>query len=157
MKQLLRAVFVGLGLLAVAAQAARFEADARTAPRAGPEEALRSLGLTVEPAPASGVVTAAAPGCDAPVRLTGIRFDGLGRAATSELLEAPSRRRFVYLGEVGDRFDRLSVVRLWAVASVLRAIGLREGDVPGEVVVVSLPLGCPELADLDWASLSPSE
>ncbi len=157
MKQFLRAVFVGLGLLVVAAQAARFGADARTAPRAGLEAALRSLGLTVEPAPASGVVTAAARGCDAPVRLTEIRFDGLGRAATSELLEAPSRRRFVYLGQVGDRFDRLAVVRRWAFASALRAIGLRDGDVPDEVVVVSMPLECPVLADLDWASLSPSE
>jgi hypothetical protein len=34
-------------------------------------------------------------------------------------------------------------------------LGLRPGEVPRQMVLVTLPPSCPELAALDWAKLSP--
>lgn len=155
MRLYLRTVFIGLAALALATQAARLAVDLPTAEDDNISAGLAALELRPTAPTLPGTVFAAAPGCAEPVVLTRVRFDGLGRATARALLGRPSSPRFVYLGSVSRHASAAPLIARWAAASVLHVFGLRQGTAPGSLVLVMLPLGCPELSRLDWSRVSP--
>jgi hypothetical protein len=157
MKIAVRLLFATLLFLALAAQFGRFSGErARSGAEAVLVDGLTGLGLRISATSPSGTMTAATPGCPEPVEIARAGFDGSGAVTMRAPTVAEATRRFVYLGLVADRIDYAAISGLWVTASVLAALGMRQGAVPTEVVIVMLPKGCPALATYDWSVLSPS-
>ena len=155
MRLLPRGVFAALALLVLAAQIMAIRADMVTpeAPNLG--AGLVGLGLRPAPSPAPDLLAATAPGCAEPLLLTLVDFNGVGQAAGQGLLDRPGVPRVVYLGFVGTHAGTATIMGRWAVASLLRLLGLRAEPAPQRVVLVMLPTACPDLRELDWSRLSP--
>jgi hypothetical protein len=156
MKLLLRSLFIGMLVAAVAAQASRLGSpDSEHDDKARLVDALATLGLHAAPANAPAVLTAMAPGCPEPVVVATITFDGDDSHTLRALLATAGVTRYVYLGYVGSSVSPIAVGGRWAVASALGTFGLRRTHIPHEVIVAMIPKACPQLADLDWSVLSP--
>jgi hypothetical protein len=171
----LRGLFAALAVLVLAVQTARVLADRPAEPTAGPrggpaassmasadngpdpglDAGFAALGLLPALPPAPGVQAATAPGCADPVLLTWVDFNGLGTAAAHALLDLPGVPRVVYLGFVGTHTRTAPILGRWAAASLLGLLGLRQGEVPQQVLLLMLPAACPDLQALDWSRLSP--
>ena len=154
MKILLRGLLISLAVLALATQAARFAADG---PADEPDLTARLAALALQPAASTRPDTfaATAPGCQEPVVLARVSFDGSGHDAERTLLALPATPRFVYLGFVGEHASTARMLGRWAAATLLHVTGLRRRAVPRDLVLVMLPSACPRLAQLDWSRLSP--
>jgi hypothetical protein len=113
------------------------------------------LGLHSVGPDASGLITTTAVDCPLPVTLGLFALDGGEDASVATLLGPSVRPRFVYLGSVEERVDRLRVWGRWLRANIEALLGLRQVRVPRKLVLAILPEGCPHLAELDWAVLSP--
>lgn len=155
MKPALRALFVVLALLVLAAQVARGHAEADAGGPPSLADAMAGMGLHAATPRVSGTLAASAAGCGQAVTVTEVDFDGLGQSAGQAALALPGVPRFVYLGLVGRRPHVAAIMARWAAASLLHDLGLRRAEVPRKLVLVMLPDACPALADLDWSRLSP--
>jgi hypothetical protein len=159
MKTLLRALFLGLALLVLAAQAGRLQAGPPMSDQARLVQGIAALGLRPAAAPpGDGLETAlwlAADGCPRPLTLARVQFDGRGTETSRVLLGLHGQPVFVYLGAVGGHYSTLTLLQRWAAASILHVLGLRPPAAPLWFVIVMLPPACPALPRLDWSRLSP--
>lgn len=155
MRIVLRGVFFVLMILAWTTQAVHFHTETSVTQGADPSVGFDSLGLRRVQSTMADVVAVEAPGCAEPLMVTHIHFDGFGQSTARALMELGTQPRFVYLGFVGEYASPVSIVSRWAVASLLQALGMRRDDVPHEVLLVTLPVACPGLTQMDWSELSP--
>ncbi len=155
MKALLRAVFIGLVVLTLAAQAARIVTEPAMEQASGLDAGFAALGLQLVAPALPGTLAALAPDCAEPLTLATVDRNGHGYGTARALLDWPGEPRFVYLGFVGAHANAVSIALRWAAASFLRLVGLRQLPVPRDVVLVMLPASCPRLPELDWSALSP--
>jgi hypothetical protein len=124
------------------------EATSLTAP-------LSALGLRGVGPDADGLITATAPGCAVPFRIGMFFMTGGEDTAAAALLGPSVRPRYVYLGLVSERDHRWPLYAWRVLGSAAATLGLRSKPAPKRLVLVALPEACPQLANLDWATLSP--
>ena len=155
MKSALRALFAGLLVLAIVAQAARLMHRDAPADDADWTAALSHLGAHVATSTGPRTLAVTVPECAEPLTLARIDFDGTGDETARALLATAAMPRYAYLGYVGNRIDPVAIGARWAFASVLEVVGLRHDAAPHEVVVVMVPKLCPQLTGRDWSVLSP--
>jgi hypothetical protein len=156
MKIALRLVFVALIGLGLACQAWRLgrggaEADTREAL----PMLLRQLGVQAEAAPEADMLRAHSPRCAQPFAVGQIAIDGAQEEIARQYAGPGIVVRYVYLGAVTPGFSRLALSARWALATLLFDVGLRADKPPHAVVVVATPENCPDLATIDWPTLSP--
>jgi len=116
---------------------------------------LESLGLHTDGPDANGLITATTPACDQPVNLALLNINGVDDATAEDLLGPTVRAVYAYLGVTDDRTDRVLIYRRWLRATIAAFLGSRRFRAPARLVIAALPQSCPNLAGLDWGSLSP--
>jgi len=156
MKTLLRCGYLALIAAFVAIQLTHGQrANAEADPMATVAAGLARLNVRTDPPAAPDILTGRWSSCAEPVQVVLLRMDG----AEDDRLRGPGLEdravKYVFLGSVSETRNNFAITSRWARASILFALGLRSDRPRSNLVVVILPRGCPGLASLDWAALSP--
>jgi len=154
MKWLLRPLFAALLLSAITTQAMRISHRPPRDDATSLANGLARLGGQVSGTDASDQLEASFPPCREPVTATLVGFDGANRQSMDEHHAGDASARYVYLGTVKATLELTQIAMHWAAASALAVFGLH-APVPAGLVLVRLPLACPDLAAKDWSILLP--
>jgi hypothetical protein len=158
MKILLRCSFIALIVLGVVIQVTgtrRGEPDGK--PMASLSAGLERLHLHTSGATSAEVLTGVAPSCGQPIHARLLRIDGSQDEWLRDIRLNDEVIRYVYLGSVSENRDKVRLLSHWIWANVRHIAGWRTARPRFELVLIVLPRSCPDLATLDWASLSPRD
>jgi hypothetical protein len=161
MKYLLRGVFVLLLLLAIWERVVWYRlGHASPDTTAALVVRVQQMGLRVDRVEvdspgANGIIHAVSEGCPFPIILGRLNRVGQEDAGFWPLQMPDTQVRYVYLGTVGARPDRLEFFWRFLAANSAAVLGLRDARPMQNVVVAVLPQACPQLANLNWVSLAP--
>jgi hypothetical protein len=156
MKALLRLGWITLIILGITIQFTRGRrSDADSDLMASLAAGLGQLDVQTEGPNAAGILTGHSRSCDQPLHAMLVAIDGAQDEQLQGISGSGSVLRYVYLGAVGDTWDRTTMFRRWIWANVLFTVGVRPTKPRPKFVLVVLPRACPELATLRWSVLSP--
>jgi hypothetical protein len=158
MKTLLRCGFVALIVLSVAIQLTHGRrGSADSDPLAALAAGLERLNVRTGRPAAGDILTGHAPSCQQPLQAMLLRIDGADDGRMRGLRPDGGAARYIYLGAVTEQPNRAVILGRWVEASVLFTVGLRATRPQSLLVLVVLPRACPDLAALEWATLSPAD
>jgi len=103
----------------------------------------------------NGTIYAVSESCPFPIIVGSLSRNGAEDAGFWPLQMPDTQLRYVYLGTVGARPDRLEFFWRFLAASSAAVLGLRDARPTQNVVIAALPQACPQLANLNWVSLAP--
>jgi hypothetical protein len=153
---LLRLGFVALIILCVTIQTGS-ALRCRSAADAAPDltGGLELMGIQIDGITAGGALVGHSQACAEPIRAAVARTDGTDDETLGLSRYPDVRLKYIYLGSVEDRRNDSGIIMRWVLARALFVAGLTGFNPRRELVIVALPLRCPDLVKLDWAALSP--
>jgi hypothetical protein len=155
MKMLLRAGFLLLMLLAVQQRIIWFRlGEASQNPLASTARKLDALGLHSAGPDGNGLIQATALGCPIPFPVGMFALDGGEDARIASLLPPHSLKLYIYLDRVAPTRPQLHPITAWLAGNFAAMAGARNTQPPTKLVLAALPARCPQLAALNWASIS---
>jgi hypothetical protein len=155
MKLLLRAGFLLLMLLAIQQRIIWFKlGEASQNPLASTARNLDALSLHSAGPDGNGLIQATAPGCPISFPVGMFALDGGEDARIAALLPPHSLKLYIYLGKTAPTRPQLHPITAWLAANVAAMAGARNTQPPTKLVLAALPVQCPQLATLNWASIS---
>jgi hypothetical protein len=156
MKVLTRCGFLALIALCLAIQATHGQhGHVDSDPVAGLALGLKRLNVETNPSSEADILIGRSRSCQQPIHAMFLRIDGADAGRLDALPPDETVLRYIYLGSVGQSWDKAAFIRRSIWAGLRFAVGLRSDRSPRDLVVVMLPRACPELANLTWAELSP--
>jgi hypothetical protein len=155
MKMLLRAGFLLLMLLAIQQRIIWFRlGEASQNPLTSTAQRLDALGLHSAGPDSNGLIQASAPGCPISFPVGMFALDGGEDARIASLLPPHSQPLYIYLNRIAPTRPQLHPITAWLAANVAAMAGGRNTQPPTKLVLAALPVQCPQLAGMNWASIS---
>ena len=158
MKLAARCGFLALIALCLAIEATHGrDGGIDSGPLAGLARGLQRLSVETDPSPGAGVLIGKSRSCRQPIHAMLLHIDGANSERLDGLPRDDDEVSYIYLGSVGQNWDKAAMIRRSFWAGLQFAVGLRSSRPPTDLVAVLLPRACPELANLSWKDLSPRD